>query len=136
MRERLRRIPIDRRRELLMQFVQAQAAAVLGHAVDAVSRMRGFSDLGMDSLASSELRTHLQQGLECTLPSTVAFDYPNVEALGTYLMNEVLDIPFQEIKATATVEQTSESDLASLDRDRIAALLTRELSELEEESAP
>ena len=39
----------------------------------------------MDSLTSVELRNKLQTSLDCSLPSSLAFDYPNIQSLTDYL---------------------------------------------------
>jgi acyl transferase domain-containing protein/acyl carrier protein len=72
--ERLRDAPADRRAELLEDFVRSVVARVLGQPPGAVPRTPGFADLGMDSLGSIELRTHLEQALGRRLPATLAFD--------------------------------------------------------------
>jgi acyl transferase domain-containing protein/acyl carrier protein len=130
--ERLRAAPVDRRQELLEEFVQSQVAIVLGHPTHAVSRTRGFADLGMDSLASIELRTHLEQALDCRLPTTLAFDYPNVEALSEHLVEQVIPIRFHDNTAARRADPSGVSSLDHLTRDDIAALLASELSTLEE----
>jgi acyl carrier protein len=136
MLQRLRAAPVDRRRELLEEFVQSQAAAVLGHPSRAVPRTQGFAHLGMDSLGSIELRTRLEQALDCRLPTTLAFDYPNVEALSAHLLDDVLRPYFDEIRATPAAGLNAEGDLENLTRDEIAALLASELSTLEEGKNP
>lgn len=46
-------------------------------------------DLGLDSLMAVELRNLLGTALKRTLPATVTFDYPSVEALVQFLSVEV-----------------------------------------------
>jgi acyl transferase domain-containing protein/acyl carrier protein len=132
MMQRLRAAPVERRQQLLEEFVQSQAALVLGHPAQAVPRTQGFVQLGIDSLGSLELRTRLEQALQCPLPNTIAFDYPSVEALSAYLMAEVLAIPPQETTRATNAEANGGGDLEGLSRDEIAALLADELSRLEE----
>src|SRR5262249_47034779 len=134
--QRLRAAPVDQRHELLEEFVQSQAAIVLGHQSRAVPRAQGFTDLGMDSLASIELRARLEQALNCRLPATIAFDYPNVEALSAHLMDQVLRGQFREIAPARTAAPNGDGDLENLSRDELAALLAQELSTLEEGKKP
>jgi acyl carrier protein len=134
--QRLRSAPVDRRSELLKEFIQAQAAAVLGHAVDAVPRTKGFTDLGMDSLASFELRKGLEDALDCRLPTTITFDYPNVDALSTHLLKVILNFPIREVAVVETAEANVEADLEGLSRDELAAMLAAELSHVEKGKSP
>ncbi len=49
-----------------------------------------FFEIGMDSLMSLDLRNRLQDDLDHTLASTVAFEYPTVPELVDHLIAEVL----------------------------------------------
>jgi acyl carrier protein len=85
--ERLRSALPDRRRPLIHSLVQAQAAAVLGRPPGEVPGDQGFTELGMDSFASIELRARLEYLLECDLPQTLTFDHPTVAAVVEYLLD-------------------------------------------------
>jgi myxalamid-type polyketide synthase MxaE and MxaD len=123
--QRLRDAPAGRRAALLEDFVRTEAARVLGHAPEMFPRAQGFADLGMDSLGSLELRTHLEKALKCRLPATLAFDYPTVEALVAHLLDQLSLSPNA---GTAP----GNGDLENLTRDEIAALLASELGPPEE----
>jgi acyl transferase domain-containing protein/NADPH:quinone reductase-like Zn-dependent oxidoreductase/acyl carrier protein/SAM-dependent methyltransferase/GNAT superfamily N-acetyltransferase len=82
--------PVAERQALLTAHVQAQLTQVLGHGdKEAVPLARDFAELGIDSLTSLELRNRLQNTLGCKLPSTLAFDYPTVEALVDHLVQDL-----------------------------------------------
>jgi long-chain acyl-CoA synthetase len=85
--ERLRGALPERRRPLIRSLVQAQAAAVLGRPPNEVPGDQGFTELGMDSFASIELRARLEYLLECELPQTLTFDHPTVAAVVEYLLD-------------------------------------------------
>jgi long-chain acyl-CoA synthetase len=76
----------EQRRRLLRSIVQAQAAAVLGRRTGDVPDDLGFTDLGMDSFASIELRARLEFLLERAFPETITFDHPTVAAVVEYLL--------------------------------------------------
>lgn len=79
------------RHQLLITHVQQQVALILGHENEAaIPQAQGFRELGMDSLTSMELRNRLRSTLACELPAAVVFNHPTVEALATYLAQNVL----------------------------------------------
>jgi acyl transferase domain-containing protein/acyl-CoA synthetase (AMP-forming)/AMP-acid ligase II/acyl carrier protein/precorrin-6B methylase 2 len=129
-RDRLDAAPVGRRRALLDKFVQENVAAVLGvEARELTDRRAGFSSLGMDSLATLELRNRLQAGLRESLPAALAFHYPNVETLVNFLAtglindhNATNDEPAGAAPEQPGVQSHSRSDLAKLLAERIAAL--------------
>ena len=112
------------RRSLLVDHVRCQVAPVLGiNNPKSISLGAGFFDLGMDSLTSVELRNKLQTSLESSLPSTLAFDYPTVDKLVDYLLQNVLDKESSETSVPqGTEDQNDENEENLLAR-------TKELSE-------
>lgn len=89
----LRAAPANQRQKLLTTFVSEQLAAILGATASAINPRQGFLQLGLDSLLSIELRNRLQTNLACTLPPTLVFNYPTVETLTHYLLDDVLKLP-------------------------------------------
>jgi NADPH:quinone reductase-like Zn-dependent oxidoreductase/acyl carrier protein len=88
--DRLMSVPADERCKLLSDHVREHVARVLGaESSEAIPVLRGFQEMGMDSLTTLELRNRLQGSLGRPLPSTLAFDYPNVAALATFLLRDL-----------------------------------------------
>jgi acyl carrier protein len=114
------------RRSLLIAHVRAQVARVLGLPESALKNLQqGFQDLGLDSLMSMELRNSLQTSLQVSLSPTLTFNYPNVEAIVNYLIEEVLAVAFtvtesqlkpEEVEPSTTnsVEELSEAEAEML----------------------
>ena len=103
------------RRSLLLDSLRAELARVLGFQASELDSKTGFFDLGMDSLTAIEFKNRLQDSIGFSLPSTVAFDYPNLEALGDYILNKM----FPEIDES---QDSEEADIADLLAAELAAL--------------
>jgi 3-oxoacyl-(acyl-carrier-protein) synthase/acyl carrier protein len=86
-------VPAAKRVNVLSGMIQAKVMEILGitdsSVVDTTS---AISDFGLDSMMSVELRNELQDLVGMELPGTLLFDYPTIQALTTYLLDEVLDI--------------------------------------------
>jgi len=79
------------RREQLITYLRTQILQVLGLKTTTLVELKtGFFDLGMDSLTSVDLRNRLQTDLSCSLPTTLAFDYPTLASLAEYLDSQIL----------------------------------------------
>jgi acyl transferase domain-containing protein/nucleoside-diphosphate-sugar epimerase/acyl carrier protein len=82
--------PADRR-DVALEMVRSEIAAVLGHGSAAeIDAERPFNELGFDSLTAVELRNRLGAASAVQLPATVVFDNPTPAALTDFLMSELL----------------------------------------------
>ncbi|HEY4002317.1 MAG TPA: beta-ketoacyl synthase N-terminal-like domain-containing protein, partial [Candidatus Xenobia bacterium] len=80
----------DQRRPIVIQAVQAQLARVLGlQSASDVGTSRPLKELGLDSLMAVELRNGLAAVVGRSLPATLAYDYPTVEAMADYLLGQL-----------------------------------------------
>jgi len=100
----------DRNRTLLA-LVREQVQQVLGYAsVDEVEPGRAFSDLGLSSAGSVELRNRLTLLLGVRIPATVVFDHPTATALARLLAVELTGGTLAEAIAPVTVSAVSSED--------------------------
>ncbi|NEP27406.1 SDR family NAD(P)-dependent oxidoreductase, partial [Moorena sp. SIO3I6] len=121
---KLEATPPNERRLLLVAHVRRQVAQVLGIShPESIALETGFFDLGMDSLTSVELRNKLQSSLKCSVPSTLAFDYPKLNKLVDYLSKQIL---YQEFFNTSITKKTENTN------DEIDKLKEKQLSKVQD----
>nr|WHM27941.1 NftC1 [Streptomyces conglobatus] len=88
--QRLAGVADEDRDQVVLEVVQTQVSAVLGHeSASAIDPERTFSDMGFDSLAGVGLRNRLSKITGLRLPATLVFDHPNAAAVTRYLLEAV-----------------------------------------------
>jgi NAD(P)-dependent dehydrogenase (short-subunit alcohol dehydrogenase family)/acyl carrier protein len=138
--EQIRQATPIERQPLLEEFIRTQVAELLGFAASkSVDPKLGFFKMGMDSIMTVQLRTRLERILGCSLPPTVAFEFPNVQGLARFLTETVIQPKrplsttvfapvvapvFEENNGSAKVsrEALSEEALADLLEKKLAGL--------------
>ena len=123
--------------ELLVGYVRAQVGRVLrledGSSID---RRHRLMDLGLDSLMAVELRGLLARGLLVkTLPATLIFDYPTVDAITKYLSHDILGLLRPDPSApidygSETGDVTAAAAVEDLSDDEVEVLLLERLKSL------
>src|SRR5204862_100001 len=109
-RERLRQTTVGERHNLILEQVRDHAARVLGLEASAhIDPARPLNELGLDSLMAIELRNALGVTAGQTLPATLLFDYPTVQALSDYLAREVLSSEMAQAEEPRVPEQERET---------------------------
>lgn len=85
------------RQNVLIAYIQTEVAQVLRfEAAYQPNPQQGFFDMGMDSLMSIELKNRLETSVANSLPSTLTFEYPTIESLAEYLLNNVISLNVAE----------------------------------------
>ncbi len=119
------------RHELIIDYVRSLVAKILGlNSPNSLDVHQGFTDLGIDSLTSVELRNQLQSNLNCTLPSTLAFDYPTIAKLGDYLATKLYQGSSFDPKESSENINPTVSQVQQLTEAEAEALLLNELENL------
>jgi acyl carrier protein len=126
LRRRLAEAPPSKQRGLVAAHVRQHVGRVLGlDAPQELDPRQPLIELGIDSLMAVELRNSLGGSLDQTLPVTLLFDHPTVEALVDYLMSDLLS------RAAAGPPESEAADAA--DAARTQTVL--ELEALSDEEA-
>jgi hypothetical protein len=137
--DELKAAPPAQRRRSMEQFLAVQAASALGlSGPSAVSRKVPLNEQGLDSLLAVEMRNAIARALGRSLPASLLFDHPSVNALARHLLEDVLQ-PGDKAARVSTADNVAslqeakhvlESDIGRLSDDEAEALLSRELDEL------
>ena len=118
-----------RRLELMRAYVHKEVAQVLGlDESAAIDPHRGFFDMGMESLTVLQLKSSMEKGLGCALPTTFAMNYPTIETLAAYVTEQVLGLqiaasPEADAVAAEIVEDPVPPEIEDLSEEELAALL-------------
>ncbi|MDJ0517581.1 MAG: beta-ketoacyl synthase N-terminal-like domain-containing protein [Trichodesmium sp. MO_231.B1] len=133
----LEKTPQKERRNILINHLQNQIATVLGLPPSELPDPEiGFFEMGMDSLMAVELKKRLEKTLLISLSPTLAFNYPNIYALSSYIIEDILgfnETKNEAIKSTKNNKDTINllSEIEELSEDEIEASIFEEISELE-----
>lgn len=114
--QELKLIPSDEVEEAVENFVRGHVARILRLDAVQVDNDHRLMDIGVDSLMAVELRNRLNKdlGLAESLPATLIFDYPTVQAIAQYLTKNVLK-PNGEEKSQAPTAEQREFEVIDMD---------------------
>ena len=135
--DRLLKTASSDRWNCLRAHVEEEVAKVLGFSrAQSLDRHQGFFKMGMDSIMAVQLRSRLSADLGCSLPPTLAFEYPTIEALAVYLGQEVFgfDVPDRPVHVATAADQGVQASavLYTLSEQALVALLDDELATIAE----
>jgi polyketide synthase 12/myxalamid-type polyketide synthase MxaB len=104
--------PKPRRRSMVAQFISDCALRVLGmDAGKLVDPLVPLGDLGLDSLLAVELRNTLSAAVGQSLPATLLFDHPTIEAMTGHFFNDILRLGEDDPPVAELAEPVAELDL-------------------------
>jgi acyl carrier protein len=93
------------------------------------SPRQGLSDIGMDSLMAVELGNRLGRAVGLKLPTTLAFEYPTIEALGGYLLQE-LGLGATTNPPPPEADEASPAEIDGMSANELSAALLSELEQI------
>lgn len=128
-KQKLANVPPNQQRQFLLEHVHAQVVRAIGlEAGQEIDPRQALNELGLDSLMAVELRNMLSNSLklERSLPATLVFDYPTINALTDYLAQDILklDTKKEEKKATPAPKTDLVNDIASLSDEEVTRMLS------------
>jgi myxalamid-type polyketide synthase MxaB len=135
----LQGVPEAERAQIVRQFVERMIRKTLElEAGFELNPRQGLSEMGMDSLLSIELKNHLQRGTGLTLPATLAFDYPTIDALVALILSRQSAAGPAEApaKEATPAPQAAETAIDALTEEEAEALLLAELGAGERKPEP
>ncbi len=111
-----------RRRALLLDHVTSLVVAVMGlESPQSLDPSAGFFHFGMDSLMSVTLQRALSDTLGVTVPASVVFDYPTIDALTDHLADHLGDrLPGEGAFDSNADAELSEADLLQQLSERLS----------------
>ena len=106
LRQQLTLLPSAGRAQSALTSIQDIVMSIIG-AKDrnAVRFNKGLFEMGMDSLMTVELKNRLQDQFELALPPTIGFEYPTIEALAAYLLEQCFSGPTNKTQKPPADEQ-------------------------------
>lgn len=129
--QHLKTMPDGKRRIALQKFILDQTVKILGIGSSSeMDEQKPLNEQGLDSLMAVELRNLLGKrlGLQQRLPATLVFDYPTIERLTDFLLNQAslaepkdekfqIDEKEQPSNLVDTIEELSEEEVDRLLRE-------------------
>jgi polyketide synthase 12/myxalamid-type polyketide synthase MxaB len=120
---------------LVQRRVMREALKILGLAgsPETIDPRQPLNELGLDSLMAVELRNALGAAVGETLPATLLFRYPTVDALASFLARDVLKVDAAGDEPTPIAQPETDEAAAGVERlgdDDVKRLLAEELASL------
>ncbi len=116
--ETLQLTPKNQQFALLSERLKMELSDTLGLKNNkTVDVERGFFEMGMDSLMAVQFRVRLNHLFNLHLPATLAFDYPNIQLLTVFLLNQLSNRLIVETKSTDSnqLNMEIEAELCALE---------------------
>ena len=133
---RLQNTATNQRKTILIEEIQKEVATVLGlESSQKLEPQLGFFEMGMDSLMALQLKNNLQVKLGASLTSTLTFEYPNIELLADYLLQDIISFkPLAQANQKSqnyTQKETEElTEVQELSEEELSAFINQELAAL------
>ncbi|MFN6534741.1 MAG: SDR family NAD(P)-dependent oxidoreductase, partial [Nostoc sp. EkiNYC01] len=134
LQQHLKATSVNEWKSLLVAHITDELTSILGlNPSQTLDPLQGFATMGMDSLTAVELRNRLQKTLDKSLPSTLTFNYPNIDALATYLVKTLdnQNIPPETNPTSVNPSQSlTVTQIKQLSEEQVESMIDQELASL------
>jgi epothilone polyketide synthase D len=114
-RDELLGMPVRARKRAAVRYLQRAVALMMGLSDNELPAINtGLTELGLDSLMAIDLRSRLQAVLGRELSAAVALEYPTIELLATFLVDQMGSAPPREARGDSAFDEISDDDLMLL----------------------
>ncbi|GGX17935.1 non-ribosomal peptide synthetase [Aquimarina muelleri] len=123
--EKLRNSKITSRVDVFTEYIQILLAEFLEFDdKNEIAIDQDFVELGISSMEAVNFKIHLETELECSLKTTLFFDYPTLDLLVHYILKDVLilDIEESETEKKPLQEKQNSSIVLEKDEDQIVII--------------
>ncbi|MFI7670155.1 acyl carrier protein [Nocardia sp. NPDC049526] len=79
----------ERAHDLIMEWIAAAVAEYIDDDPTAVECDAPFVELGLTSVQAVEISDRLSRWVGLELPPTLAYDYPSIDAIAGYIVDEL-----------------------------------------------
>ncbi|MFZ1290696.1 MAG: type I polyketide synthase [Melioribacteraceae bacterium] len=134
---KLKDLKANERLEKLAELIEKNLCKVMGLPQnEKLGFNKPLNELGLDSLMGIELKKNLDHALGKNLPVTMVFNYPTIEAISKFILDEILNLSERnekgQIKDEAMVQTYPEEKIAeirNLTEEEVEKLLLKTLNE-------
>lgn len=118
----LEKTSIPDRPYVLLHHVRTVIGGVLGYKKGEYPIVdQGLFDMGMDSISAIDIKEKLEKSLQIKLNQTVVFDYPSIQNLVDFFINDKLSNYFPATTESELVDQPSKpTDVQSITVDELS----------------
>ncbi|MCW7540235.1 SDR family NAD(P)-dependent oxidoreductase [Aquabacterium sp. A7-Y] len=134
-RQALAAAPARSRAALLEAHLIEQLAPVLRLPASRIDPRRSLPDMGLESLMALEFKSRLERSLGLSLPATLVWSHPTLQALGRHLVTQLqlpLADPVEAAEAAAPAAPDFAASVDELSKAEAEAELLKRIEELEE----
>jgi acyl transferase domain-containing protein/acyl carrier protein len=126
------------RKDIMMTHLQNEVAGIMRLEPSQLPLVdQGFFSMGMDSLMALELIRRIENEMGCSLPATLIFEYPNIEAVAKFIIAEIMNPDGSEILENNTMIEKKDlnkiqiDSIEQLSEDEVLNAIAQELIEFE-----